>query len=212
VEIIVDDTHFLRYILYEEYTTIDISEYLDKGEHSLMVCQTSETNQGYIDFLGLHLGASDALITTDALPSGKIEIIGNSIAVGTGIDFRLTDGVCGDWDDNHNAFYSYGVQVAQNLDATWMITAKSGIGMIHSCCGMGYSMPDVYTKMKLETNGPDWDFSQYIPDVVTISLGQNDGVQDSTAFCSAYVDFIGTIRSNYPEAHIVCMNSPMADD
>ena len=212
VEVIIDNTHFLRYVLYEEHTAIDISEYLDEGEHTLMVCQTSETNQGYIEFLGLHLGAADALLPADDLPTRKIEIIGNSISVGSGIDLRLTDGVCGDWDDNHNAYYSYGAQVARSLDAQWMITARSGLGLIHSCCGNGFTLPEVYTRMKLEPNGPEWDFNKYIPDVVTICLGQNDGVQDSTAFCSAYVDFIGTIRGYYPDAYIICLNSPMADD
>jgi len=34
-----------------------------------------------------------------------------------------------------------------------------------------------------------WDFKAYQPDVVTICLGQNDGPkQDSTLFCSTYVD------------------------
>jgi hypothetical protein len=47
--------------------------------------------------------------------------------------------------------------------------------------------------------------------VVTITLGQNDGIQDSVTFCSAYVAFIKTIRSKYPAAHIICLTSPMAD-
>ncbi len=77
---------------------------------------------------------------------------------------------------------------------------------------MGYTMPQVYGKYDFLRTGKDWDFSRYIPDAVTICLGQNDGVQDSTAFCSAYVSFIGQIRSHYPDAFIVCMNSPMGDD
>ncbi len=56
-----------------------------------------------------------------------------------------------------------------------------------------------------------WDFKKYIPDVVTVTLGQNDGKQDSVIFCSAYVQFIKTLRSKYPAAHIFCLTSPMAD-
>jgi hypothetical protein len=41
------------------------------------------------------------------------------------------------------------------------------------------------------------------PDVVTICLGQNDGVQDSTAFCSAYLRFIGQLRHVYPNAQLI---------
>jgi lysophospholipase L1-like esterase len=58
----------------------------------------------------------------------------------------------------------------------------------------------------------EWDFSQFTPDVVTICLGQNDGIQDSAAFCSAYVGFINKIRGYYPRAEIICLSSPMADE
>ncbi|MCB0640435.1 MAG: hypothetical protein KDC44_02295, partial [Phaeodactylibacter sp.] len=51
----------------------------------------------------------------------------------------------------------------------------------------------------------------YQPELVTVCLGQNDGVQDSVAFCTAYVDFIEDIRSQYPKAYILCLSSPMAD-
>ena len=43
-------------------------------------------------------------------------------------------------------------------------------------------------------------------------LGQNDGVQDSAFFCSAYINFIKSLRNFYPMSTIVCVNSPMADE
>lgn len=49
------------------------------------------------------------------------------------------------------------------------------------------------------------------PDVVTICLGQNDGVQDSAIFCTAYIRFIQTIRGKYAMADIICLTSPMGD-
>lgn len=38
------------------------------------------------------------------------------------------------------------------------------------------------------------DFNKYQPDVVTICLGQNDGIQDSAAFCNNYIAFIKQLR------------------
>jgi lysophospholipase L1-like esterase len=73
-------------------------------------------------------------------------------------------------------------------------------------------MPDVFDKTFLRDNRIKWDFSRYQPDVVTICLGQNDGIKDSTLFCSAYVKFIGTVRRQYPKADIICLTSPMAND
>jgi len=63
----------------------------------------------------------------------------------------------------------------------------------------------------LRNDSLQWDFSRYTPDVVTICIGQNDGKQDSTAFCNAYINFINTVRTYYPKANIVCLNSPMAN-
>jgi lysophospholipase L1-like esterase len=77
---------------------------------------------------------------------------------------------------------------------------------------MGIVMPDVFDKMLMRDNKMPWDFSLYQPDVVTICLGQNDGIKDSTQFCSAYVQFISTVRSKYPKADIICLTSPMAND
>ena len=82
---------------------------------------------------------------------------------------------------------------------------------MHSCCGMDIVMPQVYDKLSLRENMLPWDFTKYQPEVVTICLGQNDGVQDSAAFCNAYIRFIKKLRGHYPRAGIVCLTSPMAD-
>ncbi|MCY1533488.1 Acetylxylan esterase / glucomannan deacetylase [compost metagenome] len=72
-------------------------------------------------------------------------------------------------------------------------------------------MPQVYDKVSMAKNEIPWDFSRYQPDVVTVCLGQNDGVQDSTLFCAAYVDFALRLRTYYPKAKLVFLSSPMAD-
>lgn len=77
---------------------------------------------------------------------------------------------------------------------------------------MAITMPDVFDKVNMRADTIAWDFQRYIPDVVTVCLGQNDGIQDSTTFCSAYVHFIHTLRRHYPEARIICLTSPMAEE
>jgi lysophospholipase L1-like esterase len=56
-----------------------------------------------------------------------------------------------------------------------------------------------------------WDFAKYQPDIVTICLGQNDGIQDSTTFSNNYIAFIKRLRGYYPKATFICLTSPMAD-
>jgi hypothetical protein len=106
---------------------------------------------------------------------------------------------------------SYGPLTSRALDAQWQLTAVAGIGLTKSCCNMDIVMPAVLDKMHLRDNKMPWDFSRYQPDVVTICLGQNDGVVDSTLFCSAYVKFINSVRTHYPKADIICLTSPMAN-
>jgi multimeric flavodoxin WrbA len=72
-------------------------------------------------------------------------------------------------------------------------------------------MPQVFDKTDMRDDSIAWDFNEYIPDIVTICLGQNDGIQDSTMFCSAYVDFVKTVRNKYADAKIILLTSPMAD-
>lgn len=178
------------------------------GDHVVSLCKDTESGIGWLEFEGLF---ASALLPPPALPQRKIECIGNSITAGTGMDLSGIPCGKGEWYDQHNAWMSYGARTARALDAQWQLTAVAGIGLIHSCCQMDIVMPQVFDKMDLRDNTGAWDFSRYIPDVVTVCLGQNDGIQDSTAFCSAYVRFIGEIRSHYPDARIVCLTSPMGD-
>ncbi|RYE04911.1 MAG: acetyl xylan esterase, partial [Sphingobacteriaceae bacterium] len=111
----------------------------------------------------------------------------------------------------HNAYMSYGPTSARSLNAQWVLSSVSGIGLIHSCCDMKLLMPQVFDKVNQRQDTIKWNFSRYQPDVVTICLGQNDGVQDSVKFTTAYISFIKNIRSHYPAASIVCLTSPMGD-
>jgi hypothetical protein len=77
---------------------------------------------------------------------------------------------------------------------------------------MNIVMPQIYDKMFFRNDSVSWDFGRYVPDVVTICLGQNDGPkQDSTYFCTTYINFIKTVREHYPHADIICLTSPMGD-
>jgi len=178
------------------------------GDHVVALCKDTESGIGWLECRGIF---ADALLPPPAPLRRKIECIGNSITAGTGMD--ETDIPCdkGQWYDQHNAWMSYGAQTSRLLDAQWQLTAVAGIGLVHSCCKMEIVMPQVFDKMDLRDNSGSWDFTRYIPDVVTVCLGQNDGIQDSTLFCGAYVRFIGDIRSRYPQAQIVCLTSPMGD-
>ncbi|MGD9991657.1 MAG: GDSL-type esterase/lipase family protein [Salinivirgaceae bacterium] len=193
----------------DKMNTLELAKDLPDGEHTLMIFKDTEAGIGYLELAGFRC---DELLEPDPLPEQRIEFIGNSITCGYGADDSQIACNAAEWYDQHNAYRSYGPEVARRLNAQWMLTSVSGIGMIHSCCDITYEMPDIYHSVNMTTGDYPWDFTRYQADVVTICLGQNDGVQDSVKFCSAYVNFIETVRTKYPQAQIVCLTSPMADN
>ena len=227
IGIVVDNRWFYRVKLTERMDTLligaggsldlngrNVAEYAyDRSipvgyEHVITLCKDTESGMGWLELTGVR---TEGLVYPPALPKRKIEFIGNSITAGAGMDESQIPCGKGEWYDQHNAWMSYGAQTARTLDAQWHLTAVAGIGLVHSCCDMGILMPQVFDKMDLRDDTGSWDFSRYVPDVVTVCLGQNDGVQDSTLFCGAYVRFLGDIRRRYPKAQIVCLTSPMGD-
>ena len=207
VAIVIDDQTPLLFHVTNRLDTINVSNTLNAGDHTIVICKATESGLGYLGFLGMEC---DRLLPPPPLPARKMEFIGNSITCGFGND-ASTPCSTGQWYDHEDAYEGYGPVTARALHAQWHISAVSGIGMIHSCCNMSVLMPEVFDKMNMRNDSVSWNFKNYIPDVVTICLGQNDGIQDSVDFCGAYVSFIQTLRGYYPDAKIVCLNSPMAD-
>jgi hypothetical protein len=187
---------------------IHVASDLPQGEHTITITKDTESAIGYIEFAGISV---EEIIPMGTIPDRHLEFIGNSITCGAESDLSVFSCNEGSWFDRHNAYKSYGAIVARALNADYHLASVSGIGMIQSCCGMDYVMADSYANIELNRGTTPWDFTAYSPHLVGITLGQNDGIQDSTQFCSAYVNFIQTVRANYPNAHILCLTSPMGN-
>lgn len=174
--------------------------------HHVTICRDSETAMGYTQLVSVK---ADNIFRWAPGEGLKIEFIGNSITCGAEADTLLRPRDQYKWGDWHRAYLGYGPRTARALDAQWSLVSVSGIGLIHSCCDMGITMPQVYDKIILRDNKLAYDFS-FQPDIICSCLGQNDGIQDSTAFCSAYVDFIKDVKVKNPQAkQIVLLSSPM---
>jgi hypothetical protein len=207
LEVVVDNE---KQRLQTKYKTNYISlSKLSNGIHTLTICKNTESNIGYIEFAGLYC---TTLLKPKAKPARKIEFIGNSITCGASADMSEMPCGKGVWHDQHNAYEAYGPVTARALNAQWHLSSVSGIGLIHSCCNMNIVMPPVFDKIDLRGDSLLWDFKKYQPDVLTVCLGQNDGIQDSAIFCKAYINFIMQLRQHYPKAQIVLLTSPMASE
>jgi hypothetical protein len=177
--------------------------------HTLTICKNTESNIGFIEFGGVYC---NTILQPAPKPTHKIEFIGNSITCGASSDLSGIPCGKGVWHDQHNAYMAYGPVTARALEAQWFLSSVSGIGLIHSCCNMRITMPQVFNKIDLSGDSVSWNFNNYQPDILTICLGQNDGIQDSGIFCKAYINYIGQLRKYYPKTQIVLLSSPMADE
>lgn len=210
LQVQIDDQRPYRLQLKAKQNRLVLASKLKNGKHTITICKNTEAENGYIAFVGFRC---QQLLPPPVQSKRRMEFIGDSITCGFGADestIKCTDPKA-NWYDQHNAWYAYGPTTARNLGAQWQVSAVSGIGLIHSCCDKKIVMPQVYDKIDLSDSNLTWDFKRYQPDVVTVCLGQNDGVQDSVKFCTAYVSFAQRLRGYYPKAKLVFLTSPMAD-
>jgi len=210
IELIVDGIA-IRMQTRSHRDTINASKYFMPGKkiHDVQLVKNTEANIGYMEFVAVR--ASDLLMPPPK-PLRKIECIGNSITCGAASDMSVVPCGKGKWHDQHNAYMSYAAIMARSLNAQSHLSSVSGIGLMHSCCNMNIIMPQVYDKISMRNDTIQWDFKNYQPDVVTICLGQNDGIQDSTAFCKNYISFLKVLRTYYPASAFVLLSSPMANN
>ena len=129
-----------------------------------------------------------------------------------------------------NSYYSYSWTCARKLHAEIHDIAQGGISLFDK---EGYFAGPDYVGMlscfdKIEYNPQlgevkEWDFSQYIPHVVIIAIGQNDANPvnymaedydgEHAAFWRAeYGRFVKMLRGRYPQAHIILTTTILEHD
>jgi len=206
IEVKIDDQPSFRMQTNGEENSMILASGLTKGNHTIIVCKNTEAENGYLQLIGI---TCTNLLKPVKQPERKIEFIGNSITSGMGVDDSQIPCKTNNWYDQHSAYKAYGPLTARQLKAQWQLSSVSGIGLIHSCCNKTIVMPQVFDKINMAGDSIAWNFKNYQPDLVTICLGQNDGIQDSVSFCNAYIGFVNKLRGYYPNANILLLNSPM---
>ena len=163
----------------------------------------------------------EAKITPAGFSDRKIEIIGDSITCGYGVD---------DEDPMHHFLTAtedvtraYAYKTAQILGAEYSLFSASGYGMIsgytegdripeqtipqyYESCGFSFgSFADKTRPQSLE-----WDFSRFVPDIIVINLGTNDDsyCKDDKSrqalYTEEYIRFLNKVRSKNASAYILC--------
>ena len=188
-----------------------------KENHVIKIFKSTEAGNNTIVFGGIRCFN---VLQLPLIHQRKIEFIGNSITCGMGIDWQEIPCHTGVWYDQHNAYFAYGPQSAMALDAQFMLSSVSGIGIYRNWNSPGPAMPEVYENKYLNTdNSKKWQFSSYVPDLVSICLGTNDFSDgdgsynrlpfDSAQYVDSYIQFVKTIYSHYPETQVCLLSGPM---
>ena len=209
----------------ERDSVVTLATALPNGVHTVKLMYAIEGYEFYPEFWGFVLDKDKKLVETPALPSRKIEFIGNSITCGYGNEGLKKEEGFDYATENH--YYSYASITARNLEAQHWVVARSGIGAYRNFAGPKTGNPESNMLAQYEYVGfawkPDlrkeatflsekWDFSRYQPDVVCINLGTNDlstPNYDLQLLKQNYQKLLKTVRQHNPKAKIVFLTGTM---
>jgi hypothetical protein len=213
--------HKIRIPEHDKIICLTLAKGLKGGKHELFFFKRMDSCHIFSLF-GFILDKHAEIFAPEEKPDRRIEVFGDSVSAGEvseAVDF------VGKPDPEHNgeysnSYYSYAAMAARKLNAQLHNISQGGIPLLH---GSGWVAPDyigmedIWDKIEFlpALGGPKpWDFSQYVPHVVIVAVGQNDShpsdymKEDCRGLSSEnwrkhYEAFLRTLRRTYPKALII---------
>lgn len=192
-----------------------LADGLGAGEHTVEVVRVTEGFLGRTHFRGFVLERGAGPVAW-RLAAGKrgIEFIGDSITCGYGVE--VDDPNLHFEPATENFCLGYSGLAARELEADYVVVARSGIGMVRNYDGprdgSEDTMPQVYPATFYNHPERIGDARSFQPDVVCLNLGTNDfsttGV-NVEKFIATYAEFLRMLLARYPDAKIVLLQGPM---
>jgi len=187
--------------------TYPLATGLAAGPHKVELVKRTEANLGVTTFMGFDFGAGGTLLAPPPAPNRRIEVISDSTIDGYGVDGMGPSCPAGTLEASHNSRLGVAGLLGTDLGADTIQVAYSGKGLFFNSyrpdtatMGVLYprALPDDATSL--------WDFTQFVPDVVVISLGGSDYSPPSAAplaqFTTKYDELVTMVRTYAPNAHI----------
>jgi hypothetical protein len=179
--------------------------------HTVELFRLSEPEVGTSQFHGFDFSGG-ALLPPPPPKARHLEFLGDSASSGYGIDGAGPG--CSFSSATENARKSYPALIANDLGADHHNLSVAGRGLYWNYLRVGD--PDVYSLVYPRTLpfvvGSVWDFTEYTPDLVWMTLGGNDWDQPNpgdpappfAAFQAKYDEMVTLVRAKHPNAQIVC--------
>jgi hypothetical protein len=204
---------------------------LEDKEHTLLLFKRMD-NCHTVKLHGFVLEEGAEVLKTEERPNRRIEVYGDSVSAGEvseAIDY------VGKADPEHqgeysNSWYSYAWMAARKLKAEIHNVAQGGIALLDHTGWFAapdlLGMENVYDKLQYNPGAGEikpWNFTQYIPHVIIVAIGQNDShPQDYMArdynsvesknWRNHYKSFIQKLRTIYPKAVIILTTTILRHD
>ncbi len=186
--------------------TYEIASGLAAGEHEVVLVRRNEGYFGSVAFLGFEPGAGASLVETAWPYAHRLELIGDSLTAGYGIEGA--DANCNFSAATESFYGTYGAIAGRDLKAAVHGIAYSGKGVFQNYAGdKNEMMPELWHRTITSDAGSQWDWSKFTPEAVVVNLGTNDfsaAIAESD-FEGAYAALLGDVRQTYPSAMIFCV-------
>lgn len=200
---------------------------LPMGIHTIVLRRRSETALGTVSISTV---TTDGAFVAEKPLARQIEVIGDSITVGYGLDGTNPCTNNAALTDNPK---TYGVLAANALRADYNIIAWSGKGLVRNIAtgttDTSPLIPELYTRYGANDASGNYPFPPtWKPSAVVINLGTNDWsylgydaagqsyaareVLSPSVFTAGLVQFVQKIQTHYPTAQFFLLNSPMLSD
>ena len=189
----------------ERDSVVTLATALTNGVHTVRLMYAIEGYEFFPEFWGFVLDKDKKLVETPALPSRKIEFIGNSITCGYGNEGLKKEEGFDYATENH---YS-GIGAYRNFAGPKTGNPESNMLAQYEYVGFAWK-PDLRKEATFLSE--KWDFSRYQPDVVCINLGTNDlstPNYDLQLLKQNYQKLLKTVRHHNPKAKIVFLTGTM---
>ncbi|MDQ0901109.1 GDSL-type esterase/lipase family protein [Paenibacillus sp. V4I7] len=214
-------------LLKQSQKTYTVFESATQQDVVIKVVKLSEAIRSTAGIQEIRVNSVDGIHPTQG-SARKIEIIGDSITAGYGVDDMKENGFSTATED---VTKTYAYKTAAALQADYSVVAYSGHGIVSGYTGNGEKntgllVPNNYDIIarsagridgNLDINNSPWDFNKFVPDLIVINLGTNDysyTKDDSVKqaeYRDAYVEFLKQVRSRNANARLMCTVGIMGD-